>query len=140
MRQPILKPLVGAIALGSALLAIATPAIAQNADHIDQLRRTGRCSSCDLSGADLSGLDLSHAYLVGAFLIGADLSNANLRSANLERAILNGANLSGADFTFADLTDASLNGARIEIPAIFTGATLDRMVMPSGQVRGSSSP
>jgi uncharacterized protein YjbI with pentapeptide repeats len=131
------RSLLGAIALTSTL-GMALPATAQNAAHLQQLLTNGYCPSCDLSGADLSGLDLSNAYMPGAFLVGANLTNTNLRNANLRRVWFNGANLSGADLSFADLTDASLQGARMNPSANFTGAILDRMVMPSGQVRGSN--
>lgn len=127
-----------AIALGGLLIA-PLPAIAQNQDDVERLLETGSCPSCDLSGADLSDRDLSDAYLPGAFLFGADLSNTNLRRANLRRALLNGAILDGADLTLSDLTDASIEGARMDVPAIFTGATTDGLVMPDGNIRDQDS-
>jgi hypothetical protein len=127
-----------AIALGG-LLIVPLPAIAQNPEHVERLLETGSCSSCDLSGADLSDRDLSDAYLPGAFLFGTDLTNTNLRGANLRRALMNGAILDGADLSFSDLTDASLEGARMSVPAEFTGATMDGLVMPDGRIRETDS-
>ncbi len=128
--------LLKAVAIALSGLVIAPwAAIAQNQDHVDRLLETGACPSCDLSGADLSGRDLSDAYLPGAFLLGTDLSNTNLRRANLRRAILNGAILDGADLSFSNLTNASIEGARMSIPALFTGARMEGLVMPDGRIR-----
>lgn len=135
--KPMMKQKVSAaaIAVAAGLGFLLTPAaIAQSQDDLEQLLDTGYCPSCDLSGFDLSGQDLSNAYLPGAFLLGTDLSNANLRGANLSRALLNGANLSGVDFSQADLTDASLQGARMPVSAIFTGAEMERMILPNGRI------
>ena len=53
--------------------------------HLQQLKNTGKCATCDLGGADLSGTDLG----------GTNLSGAKLISANLKYADLEGTNLSG---------------------------------------------
>ena len=93
-----------AIALG----AIST-AIAANPDHVQQLKETRQCASCDLTEAALSGVQLEGANLAGANLSNADLYGANLRGANLAGAVLNGANLKLADLSGA--VDADLTGA-----------------------------
>ncbi len=68
------------------------PVIAGNQTHLRQLKDTGSCQKCDLSGADLRGLDLSGADLRGANLMGANLCGAkNINSANLSSAKTNGA-------------------------------------------------
>lgn len=134
-------PILAVGAIASLALGFCQTARAENPAEVQRLLRTGYCPACDLSGADLSGVNLGRADLSGAILIGANLSNAYLRYANLSNAILNAANLSGADFRFANLRNASLQGARIEEPAVFTGANLDDTVMSDGRIcQLSTSP
>jgi len=104
-----------AIALG----AIGT-AIAANADQVQQLLSTKKCSLCDLSDAQLGGKPLAGADLSGANLSNAVLYGTDLRGANLAGAVLNGANLKAANLTGA-------------AGAAFAGTeTDDRTICPSG--------
>jgi len=73
------------------------PVRAENPDQVKQLRETGKCTGCDLSGADLAGLTVNLADLRGANLTGAQLYKARLRMANLAGANLSATNLVGAD-------------------------------------------
>ena len=83
---------------GVALTALlgASPSMAFDPAHLQQLLATYRCPDCDLRGADL----------VSANLSGANLTNADLTSANLEHADLTNVRLTGAN-----LEDAFLGGA-----------------------------
>lgn len=87
-------------------VAMATPAIAENIVHLQQLLSTKDCQNCQLHGAGLV-----HANLAGANLQGADLSRANLSQADLSNANLQGANLAGAVLQGANLNGANLSGA-----------------------------
>lgn len=110
------------------------PTVAFEQLHLDQLKETGSCDDCDLSGADLSGVSLKEASLVGANLDGANLSNADLTWAYVTNASLKSTNLAKANLTDAyfyesDLSGADLSYATIErtnfIGANLTGATLE---------------
>jgi uncharacterized protein YjbI with pentapeptide repeats len=100
-------------------------AYAWNEAHLQQLKATKSCPSCDLSGADLYKADLSGANLVGANLSGgaylyeANLSGADLYRANLRGAILYGANLSGAYLSGADMSNATwTDGSRCKAESV----------------------
>lgn len=110
--------IVSGIAIG--LVGNPFSALAENPDHLKQLRETGQCPGCDLSNTNLRGLTLTEANLQGANLIGANLSGANLIRANLS-----GANLTGANFTNAILTESNLLGANL-VNADLTGVTANR--------------
>lgn len=81
----------GALFVGA--LAVVS-AVAENPDHVKQLKETRICKNCDLRGADLTGLDLYGAQLQEADLEGAVLTDTNLALANLRGA--NGVNFAGA--------------------------------------------
>jgi uncharacterized protein YjbI with pentapeptide repeats len=106
---------------------IATPAVAESPEQVQQLLETRMCAGCDLSGANLSG-----EHLIGVDLRWADLSGANLVGTNLEGADLTGANLEGANLTDAFLTNATLNNANLN------GIDLTRARMYHAQVSGAS--
>lgn len=127
----------------TATIGFATPAAAENPQHVKRLLETKQCQGCNLSGANLTNAELSNANLIGADLSqaklnGANLSNASLIGAklirtNLNRAKLTGANLSGAqlyavNLEKANLSDADLSGAKLT-RVNFQGAT-----MPDGTV------
>jgi uncharacterized protein YjbI with pentapeptide repeats len=72
--------------------------------HLQQLKTTNSCDSCDLNAANLrkanlSGANLHRAYLRWAHLEEANLQGADLSRANLQDAYLNEANLTGATWT-----------------------------------------
>ena len=68
--------------------------------HVERLRNTGGCETCDLSGFKFP----VKAYLESAKLERADLSGAKLSGTNLGIANLSGANISLADLIGANLT------------------------------------
>ena len=114
-----LLSLVLAVAIAPVLTSqFAGPAWAENPADVQQLLLTGRCASCDLTGADLRD-----AHLIGVDLRGANLGGADLTGANLEGADLTGTNLEGANLASAMLTNASLNYAQLN-QANLSGATL----------------
>jgi uncharacterized protein YjbI with pentapeptide repeats len=85
--------------------------------NVAKLKRTKKCTKCDLRRADLSRADLRFANLGGADLYGAnlssaDLTGANLRSADLRYANLKSADLRGASLRSAHLWSATLSGAK----------------------------
>lgn len=92
-------------------LGLTLPAVAFNAQQLQQLLQTKQCIACDLSGADLANQDLS-----GANLVGANLTSANLSGANLTGADLTGANLLGANLSDVNLAGAKWPGA-VGLPA-----------------------
>ncbi|MGK5093969.1 pentapeptide repeat-containing protein [Deltaproteobacteria bacterium TL4] len=103
--------------------------VAFNPMHLEQLRQTGSCEACDLSGfefrrAELQGVQLrrtdlrkarfTHANLEGADFEGADLSGTELKGANLKRANLAHTNLNGVNLSGANLEEARLNAASLK--------------------------
>ncbi|MEL6468809.1 MAG: pentapeptide repeat-containing protein [Cyanobacteria bacterium J06623_4] len=84
-------------------------AIAANVADVAQLRETGICRACDLSGADLTG-----EHLIGADLRDANLTDATLAYVNLEGADLTGATLVNTDLSNAFLTNAVIDDAIIQ--------------------------
>jgi tetratricopeptide (TPR) repeat protein len=119
--------LASTILLGS--FWIATPAIAENFQHLQQLMSTKECTGCDLSGSGLVRADLAGARLSGANLTRANLSRANLAGADLSGANLSGASLFGANLTGANLTGANLRGTDLReaylVDVDFTDALVD---------------
>ena len=112
--------IVVAIGVACVWLMPGAAATAANPDHVDQLKGTHQCPSCDLSAAELNGLRLDNADLSGANLFGAQLYGASLRGANLASAI----------FQEANLRLANLSGAK---DAVLTGAFTDaRTICPDG--------
>ena len=55
-------------ALTLAATMFASSASAFDPAHLQQLKNTGKCATCDLGGADLGGANLSGAYMQGAAL------------------------------------------------------------------------
>ena len=119
-----MKPLV----LAAALIALATPSLAQNPGQIARVRGGASCPGCNLFQGDFSGMERR----------GLNLSGARLRQANLSLAVMNRTRFSNADlrdveayggvfsssnFSGANLTNASFVGAYLE-GASFSGATL----------------
>ena len=94
------------------VLGVIGTAIAANDAQVQQLRQTGKCTLCDLSGAQLNGARLEGADLTGANLFEAQMYGANLKGAKLAGAILQSADLKMADLTGA--TDAALAGAQTD--------------------------
>ncbi|MEB3184761.1 MAG: pentapeptide repeat-containing protein [Cyanobacteriota bacterium] len=109
--------------LFSAVMAMATPAIAADAALIQLLEKRS-CPRCNLADADLV-----HADLRDANLQGSALQRANLSQARLDGARLNGADLSFTSLLGATLRGADLRGARLEgtdlRQADLNGALLD---------------
>jgi uncharacterized protein YjbI with pentapeptide repeats len=118
------------------VIATATAAQAENANHLQQLLSTKECPKCNLANAglvmnNLAGANLSQANLVGANLSQANLSGANLRGANLTGTSLYGADLTGADLTGANLTNTDLREAYL------AGAKLTGVSLETAYVRGA---
>jgi uncharacterized protein YjbI with pentapeptide repeats len=102
---------------------------AENQQDLLQLKNTGDCTRCDLSGvklnqASLTGVILRDANLKGVDFTGANLQGADLTGANLEGAILNNANLTGASLTGATLKSASFENANLNFASMM-GANLE---------------
>ena len=101
------------LAVAAIVLAIATPALAQNASQISAASRGANCSGCNLFQADFSRKELRNR----------NYSGARLRQSDLTGVIMSGANFTGADFAGANLTNASFVGAYLQ-GARFSGANL----------------
>ncbi|ATQ43209.1 pentapeptide repeat-containing protein [Caulobacter mirabilis] len=128
------------VGLIAAALAAATPALAQNAGQIIQVRRGASCAGCNLFQADLSSRELGGLNLSRARLRQADLSltvmnrasfaGADLRDVNAYGGVFGGANFAGADLTNATFVGTYLEGARFQGAnlhgANFSGAEMDR--------------
>lgn len=86
---------------------------------IEQIKTTGQCRNCNLSGADLSGLeivncDLSLSNLMGAKFVLSNVSGCNFANSNLSQADFTQANMAGANLTQTDITGAIFAGANTE--------------------------
>jgi uncharacterized protein YjbI with pentapeptide repeats len=106
-------------------------ALAYSEADLQELKRTGSCVKCDLSGAvlihwNLSGADLSEANLTSANLTDAYLAGANLFRANLSKAILTSTNLAGANLLHAKLEGANLLFANIARATWTDGSQCER--------------
>ena len=122
-----MKPILTAAAV-AALVAIALPAVAQDAGQIARVRAGASCAGCNLFQAALSGLEASGLNLAGSRLRQADLSlsvmnrtrftNADLRDVEAYGGVFSRSNFSGANMTNASFVGAYLDGAG------FAGATL----------------
>ena len=82
-----------------------------DSNHLEKLRNTNSCNSCDLREADFTGANLLVANLGGANVSGADFSLANLSGVNLIGANLRGANFAEANLLGANLREADLRDA-----------------------------
>jgi uncharacterized protein YjbI with pentapeptide repeats len=118
------------------ILASATAAHAENANHLQQLLSTKECPQCNLASAGLVMNNLAGANLNQANLVGANLSQANLSGANLRGANLTGASLYGADLTGTDLTGANLTNTDLR-ETYLTGAKLAGTSLESAYVQGA---
>ena len=139
-----LKIVATAVVLGC--FGFAAQANALNQQDLDQLKKTGSCPRCDLSGADLTLLNLANANLretnlKGATLTQVNLTQADLTGANLEAAVLNSANLSYASLTGANLKSASLENADLSfagfISAYLEGANFKDAKLKFTNFRGA---
>ncbi|MAK80856.1 MAG: hypothetical protein CMJ17_03110 [Phenylobacterium sp.] len=124
-----------------AVLTLASPAAAQNAGQISQVRAGANCPKCNLFQAELGGLTLKGKNLAGARLRQADLSltimnRTNFAGADLRDVEAYGGVFSSASFAAADLTNASFVGTHLEGAnfrgarlrgANFSGAEMDRV-------------
>ncbi|MEM7796501.1 MAG: pentapeptide repeat-containing protein [Cyanobacteria bacterium P01_C01_bin.118] len=133
-RGSVALPVVTACSL---LLTYGSTAYALDESDLKRLIETNECPGCDLQAADLRRLDLS----------GANLEGANLEGANFFYAVLDGANLSGADLRFSNLAYVSAlprlsdaldsSGRRLEFPALFVGANLERALLTYADFSGA---
>jgi uncharacterized protein YjbI with pentapeptide repeats len=128
-------------ALIACLLALTSPAFAQDADTggpvtnqaerdvvAQRVRGGASCSGCDLFQIDLSYQVVSGRNFTGSRIRQSDMTIAiadrtNFTGANLSLANLFGVRATGANFTGANLDEASLVGAYFG-SANFTGARL----------------
>lgn len=122
-----MKPILIA-ATAAALVAIALPAVAQNASQIARVRAGASCPGCNLFQAALSGLESRSLNLSGARLRQADLSltvmnRTRFSNADLRDVEAYGGVFAGSDFSGANLTNASFVGAHLD-GAAFPGTTL----------------
>jgi uncharacterized protein YjbI with pentapeptide repeats len=123
-----------------ALIAAASPVLAQNAAQIARARSGASCPRCNLFQADFSNLDLKGRSFAGARLRQADLSTstlphtdfagADLRDVNAYGAVLSGSDFAGANLTNASFVGTYLQGANFRGAhlqgANFSGAEMDR--------------
>jgi len=119
---------LAALVLSAAVVASATPVLAQNASQIAKVRAGVHCPGCNLFQADLANLTLSGKNLAGARLRQADLSTVVMNRTRFTGGDLRDVNayggvFGGASFAGADLTNASFVGAFLE-GASFAGANL----------------
>ena len=103
---------IAEVTLPSFNITVTRPVLEQT-KLVRQLLETGKCPSCNLTGADLRdahliGADLRNASLEGANLTGANLEGADLTGATLKNANLTAVMLSNADLRYSDLTNANL--------------------------------
>lgn len=92
--------------------ALSAASQSANPEHIERLKSTLQCQSCDLREAQLAGLELPNAQLQNADLAGATLYGTNLRGADLTGAILNDADLEMANLEGA--IGATLGAAKTD--------------------------
>src|SRR6185503_6861560 len=112
-----------------AVLALAAPALAQNAAQIDRARDGSSCPHCNLFQADFSSHRMTGRNFAGSRLRQADLSAAVMNHAVFAGGDLRDVNayggvFSSAVFARADLTHASFVGAYLQ-GANFSGAKLE---------------
>lgn len=126
--------------LTAAAVAIAAPAMAQNAGQIARAKGGASCPQCNLfqadfgssemrgrnfSGARLRQSDLSLSVMNGTNFAGADLRDVNAYGGVFTGANFAGANLSAASFVGTYLQGANFSGARLD-GTNFSGAEMDR--------------
>ncbi len=123
-----------------AVLALATPAVAQNAAQIDRARDGSSCPHCNLFQADFSNHRLTGRNFAGSRLRQADFSasvmnhtvfaGGDLRDVNAYGGVFSSAVFSGADLTHASFVGAYLQGANFSHARLdgtnFSGAEMSR--------------
>jgi len=134
-----MKPVLIALA---ACLALAAPAMAQNAAQIAKVRDGGGCPHCNLFQADFGNKVLKGRNLAGArlrqsdmslsVLNHSDMSHADLRDVNGYGALFSSVNFAGADMTNSTFVGAFLEGANFRgarlAGANFAGAQMSKAV------------
>ena len=126
------------IGLIAALLAVAAPALAQNAGQIASVKRGASCAGCNLFQGDFSGLEARGLNLSGARLRQSDLSLSVMNRTRFSNTDMRdvegyGGVFSGSNFSRANLTNASFVGAYLE-GANFSGATLSGTNLSGAQL------
>ena len=128
------------LAVAAIVLAIATPALAQNASQISAASRGANCSGCNLFQADFSrkelrnriysGARLRQSDLTAVIMNGANFSGADLRDVTAFGGLFTGANFTGANLANASFVGTYLQGARFSGANLagvnFSGAEMDR--------------
>lgn len=114
----------------------ATPARADDLQHLQQLLSTGECMFCNLAGAGLVRADLRQAQLRGVDLRDANLSRADLRGADLRGADLSGASLFGANLRGANLSGATFDGTDLR-EADLVAADLSEVDLATAYLQGT---
>jgi len=126
------------LGLIAALLAVAAPALAQNAGQIASVKRGASCAGCNLFQGDFSGLEARGLNLAGSRLRQADLSLSVMNRTRFSNTDMRdveayGGVFSGSNFSRANLTNASFVGAYLE-GASFAGATLSGTNLSGAQL------
>ena len=126
------------IGLIAALLAVAAPALAQNAGQIANVKRGASCAGCNLFQGDFSGVEARGLNLSGSRLRQADLSLSVMNRTRFSNTDMRdveayGGVFSGSNFSRANLTNASFVGAYLE-GASFSGATLSGTNLSGAQL------
>ena len=126
------------LGLIAALLAVAAPALAQNAGQIASVQRGASCAGCNLFQGDFSGLEARGLNLAGSRLRQADLSLSVMNRTRFSNTDMRdveayGGVFSGSNFSRANLTNASFVGAYLE-GASFAGATLSGTNLSGAQL------
>ena len=126
------------LGLMAALLAVAAPALAQNAGQIASVQRGASCAGCNLFQGDFSGLEARGLNLAGSRLRQADLSLSVMNRTRFSNTDMRdveayGGVFSGSNFSRANLTNASFVGAYLE-GASFAGATLSGTNLSGAQL------
>ena len=126
------------LGLIAALLAVAAPALAQNAGQIASVKRGSSCAGCNLFQGDFSGVEARGLNLSGSRLRQADLSLSVMNRTRFSNTDMRdveayGGVFSGSNFSRANLTNASFVGAYLE-GASFAGATLSGTNLSGAQL------
>ena len=125
MKSALIAPVLVALAIS---LAVAAPALAQNAIQIAKVQGGGSCPHCNLFQADFGNKVLRSRNMAGARLRQSDMSLSVLNHSDLSRTDLRdvngyGALFSSVNFSGADMTNSTFVGAYLE-GANFRGAKL----------------
>ena len=131
-----------------AVLALASPALAQNAGQIARAVGGVSCPGCNLFQAEFNGLQATGLDFSGARLRQADLSltvlnrtrfnRADMRDVNAYGGVFSSASFAGADLTNAGFVGTDFSGADMSGARGLTQSQLDRAcgdgttVLPGG--------